>query len=259
MSRRQIFLKAANVAAFLMLLIFNYYNPMGKRGHKGKDDPSSYLSPAIFTFQIWFVIYSLLLGFVIYQWFDSANDATVDGVQYYHIIACVLSVAWRYIWDQEYYLLDAFVILSMFLVMFKIYYNLSSFYPPKNVLDLLFIRYPFTIYTGWLLVSTVLNFWIAVSALDTIVISTVAVVILGFIGSYFTDDDRHDVVFAATILWALIGIAVKNHNNMPILVAALVLSGLNVGGILRVWERYFIAKIRLRRQRQATERSPLLG
>ncbi|CAG8604905.1 6091_t:CDS:2 [Diversispora eburnea] len=231
MSRRHIFLKAANVAAFLTVMVFNYYNPMGKRKeHEGDDDdngiPVSYISPANFTFIIWFLIYSLLLGFVIYQWSDNAKDATVDGVQYYYIIACILTVTWRVVW---------------------------------NILDLLFIRYPFTIYAGWLLVATFLNFWIAISALNTIFLSTVAVVILGFIGSYFTDDDRHDVVFAITILWALIGIAVKNHNHMPILVAATVLSGLNLGGILRVWERYFIAKIRLRRQRLASERSPLLG
>jgi len=261
MSRRHIFLKAANVAALLMVLVYNYYNPMGKKkeGHEGNDDDTgSYISPASFTFQIWLVIYSLLSGFVIYQWFGSANDAVVDGVQYYHIIVCVLSVAWRFIWEQEYYLLDSFVVLSTFLVISKIRYNLSSFYPPRNIPDHLFIHYTFTIYAGWLLVATFLNFWIAISALNTIFLSTAAVVILGFIGSYFTDDGRRDIVFSATILWALIGIAVKHHHNMPILVAATVLSGFILGGILRAWERYFLAKLRLRRQRLANERSPLL-
>jgi len=99
-------------------------------------------------------------------------------------------------------------------------------------------------------VITVLNFWQAISVLNTVFLSTIAIVCLGIVGISFVDyHKRHDVVFAATIAWALIGIAVRQQDTLPILIASSVSSGLILGGILRVWVRQINACWNLRRDR----------
>jgi len=249
MSRYQIFLKAANVVAFILVIAVNSMvhvnapqkpdEPINNSTSMGCNYtlPETHLSPAPYTFGIWGLIHALLLGFVIYQWFDAADIATVEGIQYYYVLASILSISWLLIWSKKsLVLLDAFILAAVFAVTFRAYDNISTFYPPNNILDRLFIHYPFTIYAAWSLVATVLNFWVAISFLDSVFFSTFAIVCLGIVGISFVDyHKRHDVVFAATIAWALVGIAVKQQDTSAILIASSVSSGLILGGILRVW------------------------
>jgi len=251
MSRYHIFLKAANIVAFILVIVVGSTVHMAPQKPDEPVDnstsicmgcnytvPETYLSPAPYTFGIWGLIHTLLLGFVIYQWFDAADVATVEGIQYYYVIASLLSVGWLLIWsNQSLALLDAFILTAIFAAVFKAYDNITTFYPPKNIFDRLFIHYPFTIYAAWSLVGTVLNFWVAIpSLLNNVFFSTFAIVCLGVVGISFVDYyKRHDIVFAATIAWALVGIAVKQQDTLAILIASSVSSGLILGGILRVW------------------------
>jgi hypothetical protein len=159
-------------------------------------------------------------------------------------------------------LLDAFVLAALFAVTFKAYDNIAEYYPPKNIPDRLFIHYPFTIYAAWALIGTILNFWAAIPFLDTVFFSTFAIICLGIVGISFVDyHERHDVVFAATIAWALVGIAIKQADTLAILIASSVSSGLILGGILRVWVNTARAWFNLRRNRLRgiDESDPLLA
>jgi hypothetical protein len=226
---------------------------------KARDDV--YLLPAFFTFQIWLLIQALLLGFVVYQWFEPANDVTVDGVSWHNVTAGALSIVWLILAPNEkFVLLEAFILLATFIVLFRLYDNLSL-YPPRNLADRFFIHYGFTIYTAWTFYATIVNFWIALPFLNKIFPSAVAIVILGIVGLSFVDyHKRHDVVYAGTIAWALIGISAEQKDVLPILIASSVSSGLILGGILRVWNRNIVAWFRLRRERVSIgERSTLLA
>jgi len=275
MSRYNIFLKAANVVAFILFIVVTFTvhvndsqkpdEPVtnGTRITCNYTVPVTHLSPAQYTFGIWGLTYALLLGFVIYQWTEAADTATVDGVQYYFVIASILNIAWLLIWTNEHLiLLDAFILAALFVVTFRAYDNIATFYPPKNIPDRLFIHYPFTIYAAWTLIGTVLNFWVAIPFLDTVFFSTFAIICLGVVGISFVDYyKRHDVVFAATIAWALVGIAIKQADTLPILIASSVSSGLILGGILRVWVNTAHAWLELRRNRLRgiDETDPLLA
>ncbi len=59
-----------------------------------------------YTFGIWGLIYVLLTGFVIYQWFESANDVVVDGIRCYFCVASFLNIVWLItIWVRDQLLL----------------------------------------------------------------------------------------------------------------------------------------------------------
>lgn len=235
------------------------------KGNSTHDVPLTYILPATYTFGIWGLIYALLGGFIIYQWFEPADNAAINGIKFYLILANLGNITWLFIWRLEYYILDCFVAACMLLVLIFSYINLE-FYPPKNLFDRFFIHYPFTIYPAWLVVATTLNFWVAFKAIDTVFFSTIVVAVIGIIGVSFVDyHKRKDALFAGTLAWALIGIAIKQYKSIPILIAASVSSGLIIGGILRVSVNRIIAWYHLR-TRSATvnnlertdERSPLL-
>ncbi|RIA88641.1 hypothetical protein C1645_826051 [Glomus cerebriforme] len=265
MSRYNLFLRASNVVAFILVIIVNsvvHVNYSKKPDEPVNNStriacnwtvPETHLLPADYTFGIWGLIYGLLFGFVIYQWFEAAETATVEGIKFYYVIASVLNISWLLIWSNKNHLgviIDSFVLAALCAITFKAYDNVTTFYPPKNLADRLFIHYPFTIYAAWALVATVLNFWVAFSFLDTVFLSTFAVICLGFVGHSFVDyHKRHDVVFAATIAWALVGIAVRQQDTLAILIASSVSSGLILGGILRVWVNQGRAWLELRRNR----------
>ncbi|CAG8788308.1 1587_t:CDS:2 [Gigaspora margarita] len=231
--------ETSNVLSYILVLVVNSYLEVVKKGpsddegndFKGNsthDVPLTYILPATYTFGIWGLIYALLGGFIIYQWFEPADNAAIN-------------------------------------VLIFSYINLE-FYPPKNLFDRFFIHYPFTIYPAWLVVATTLNFWVAFKAIDTVFFSTIVVAVIGIIGVSFVDyHKRKDALFAGTLAWALIGIAIKQYKSIPILIAASVSSGLIIGGILRVSVNRIIAWYHLR-TRSATvnnlertdERSPLL-
>ncbi|RIB12351.1 hypothetical protein C2G38_31944 [Gigaspora rosea] len=276
MTPYEIFLKTSNLLSYILVLVVNSYLEVVKKGpsndegndFKGNsthDAPFTHILPATYTFGIWGLIYALLGGFVIYQWFEPADTAAISGIKFYLILANLGNIAWLFIWRFEYYILDCFVSACMLLVLIFSYINLE-FYPPKNLYDHFFIHYPFTIYPAWLVVATTLNFWVAFKAIDTIFFSTIVVAVIGIIGVSFVDyHKRKDVLFAGTLAWSLIGIAIRQYESIPILIAASVSSGLIIGGILRVSVNRIIAWYRLRTQsasvnnlERTDERSPLL-
>ncbi|CAG8535571.1 16943_t:CDS:2 [Racocetra persica] len=273
-SRYDIFLKTSNLLSYILVLGVNsYFKAIEERpGDDGSDFkgnsthgngthgavPLTHILPATYTFGIWGLIYALLGGFVIYQWFNSADVATVEGVKFYLILANLGNIVWIVLWRMDYYMLDVFVAACVLLALMFAYNNLEQ-YPPKSIYDRLFIHYPFTIYPAWLIVATTLNFWVAFQALDTVFFSTIIVAVFGLIGLSFVDYcKRKDVVFAGTLAWSLIGIAVRQYESLSILIAAAVSAGLIIGGILRVMVHEIITWWHLRTQTERTERSPLL-
>src|SRR5204862_6053633 len=66
--------------------------------------PETHLLPAPYTFGIWGLIYALLLGFIIYQWTEAADIATVEGIHYYFVIATILNISWLLIWVRNTFL-----------------------------------------------------------------------------------------------------------------------------------------------------------
>jgi len=273
MSRYNLFLRTSNVVAFILVIVANtvvYFKdspksdePVSNSTHISSNwtVPETYLLPANYTFGIWGLIYSLLFGFIIYQWFDAAETATIEGIKFYHVIASILNISWLLIWGNSKFriLIDAFVLAALSTVTFKAYDNVTKHYPPEKLADRLFIHYPFTIYAAWTLIATVLNFWAAISFLDNVFLSTFAIICLGFVGHDY-NSKKHDVVFAATIAWALVGIAVRQQDTKAILIASSVSSGVILGSILRVWYTQVHAwwELRRNRLRGIGETDPLL-
>ena len=97
-------LKALNVVAYVSMItvrsFITFDENLSKKnfllGNNSHNEASSeyYLLPEQYTFGIWGLICILLGCFVIYQWTESANDVTVDGIQCYFCTSSVLNIIW---------------------------------------------------------------------------------------------------------------------------------------------------------------------
>lgn len=174
------------------------------------------------------------------------------------MISSVLNVSFSLVLVYaDFPIANAIIAVVLLVVLSKVYHNLE-YYPPKNIFDRIFIHWPFVIYTAWITMQTVNSLWLAIPFLDTVLFSSIVVIVYGLIGLHFVDYyHRKDVVFSATIVWGLIGLAWKNSDEGPIMIPALIGSGLIIGGIVRVWVHQAAAWWRLRNQRMG-ERDPLL-
>ncbi|CAG8506640.1 12693_t:CDS:2 [Ambispora leptoticha] len=256
-------LKVSNVFVYVLVLFINYTGIVDPENNRSHEDESNetLLTPAVWTFKIWFLIYGLLGGFVIYQFFPPANSATVEGIKWFHVIASILHLSFIVVWHQKVLeIVEIVLLLLLLIVLSKIYSNLGL-YPSANIFDRLFIHYPFAIYTAWIGFATIVNFWLLIPALNQILPSILAIVAIGAIGLHFIDYyHRNDWVFSGTLVWGLAGIAL-NHEEVdekPVMIAAAVAGGVIVGGILRFWIYQVVAWWRLRHG-SLDESSPLLG
>ncbi|CAG8566344.1 2142_t:CDS:2, partial [Dentiscutata heterogama] len=197
----------------------------------------TYLTPATYTFGILFVLYFWLVIFVIYQWFvDESEDYSVvtDGVSFYFIIAGILVTAWFILWKFEFYLIAAIIQLLVFAAVVYICYLIDFYYPPKGFFENLLIRKLFSIWAACSLYALFLDFWIAIPALDTVLLSVIALIILIIVGLFVVDYyPSRDFIFSLVIVWILIGVAIYSIKVFPVFTVIVLGIGLITGGIFK--------------------------
>ncbi|GES73869.1 hypothetical protein GLOIN_2v1478215 [Rhizophagus clarus] len=195
-----------------------------------------------------FALLTAVKGFTTFsdkQWTESAKDMTIYGVSYHFCIAAILNIIWLIIiWfiqqnERILIIMDTLVITTLFLFLYFIYDNLEN-YPTNSIANQIFVHATFKIYLAWTFITLIINFWIAIPTLNTIIISSIILAYLGFMGLYFLDYRKEAEFFIpATIVWALVGIAVKQYEIWPILAVSAFSIGLITGGVLRlIYEIY---------------------
>lgn len=177
-------------------------------------------TPAGYTFSIWGVIYFLLLLYTLHQFRQPGQSEQAVQTNFYrqlNILFSLSSIAntlWILAWHTiqlELSLLLMFIILgSLIAITRKIKQQ------PVQGLKVLFIRIPFSVYFGWIIVATVANITAYLVHIDwqqwglPEVFWTVAVLLAGSaIITAATLRDR-DIWVGFVGLWAYLGILVRH-------------------------------------------------
>ncbi|KAI9495619.1 hypothetical protein BDB00DRAFT_207124 [Zychaea mexicana] len=214
--------KTANVIVFIFFVAMTGYTLFSKDKIADLlDDYQTYFSPARWFFLVWSAIHLLLLGFVAYQWTESAHGAVIDGVGWMFIVSALLNSMWFSLLENNHTIL-AFII-SLFLVfsVSVIFYNLANEHPADGWMEKLFVHAPFSLWHGFTVFLAVLSAFIAFTRvrrndLGQIVPPDVLHVILVYLALIFLTatalgyvqykHDRGDVTSAwviAVSLWAV--------------------------------------------------------
>jgi hypothetical protein len=175
-----------------------------------------YFVPAGYVFSIWGLIYIGLIAYAVFQALPSQRDnPRMRKTGYPMVVAGLANMIWLFLWHYEQFALTLPAMFTLLAMLILTYLNLGIGRTPVDRAETWAVHVPVSIYLGWITVATIANvtdvlwFWnwngFGISARDwTLVLFAAVLVIAGLMSL-----NRRDVAYNLVIIWALVGIAVK--------------------------------------------------
>lgn len=217
-------LQITNAIAFISTVIINYLSNTGKMNGTTIGEVSGGLktlfTPAGYAFSIWGLIYFLVFGFVIYQgrslFVKVRNNDFVLKVGWWFVVSCLANCCWIICWIYGYTGLSCICIIILLLSLLKIVFNNKMELWDAPISVIVFLWWPFVIYSGWVTVASIANIaaylvkinWdgFGISPLVwTIIMITIAVIV-----NLIVTWTRNMREFSLVGAWALIAIGIAN-------------------------------------------------
>ena len=232
-----------NIITFVATFAINYLATGLELGGYNAGELSD-LIPNLFvpiglTFSIWGVIYFFLAAFSMYQGRDIFKENKIDmpyveKVGYWFIISNVANAAWIFFWHFQVilpfaliYSLIVMIIILLSLIM--IYLRLEIGKADVSRGERAWIHTPFSIYLGWITVATIANITAVLVTYGVAPFGPIAefltifVIIVAVIITYLMLILRKDWVYSLVIVWATLGIYLKQSTgNLTIAITALI-------------------------------------
>ena len=207
------------------------------------DNIPNLFVPAGITFAIWGVIYILILLFAGYQLaqlfgkIDERNEY-LDKISFWFILGCIGNIVWIFLWHYEQILLSMIPILVLFISLLMAYVRLDVGNSDASKREKYFIHLPISVYFGWLTVATIANVTAVLVTLDVgdlflgEVLWTVLVIVVAMIITLLVIYQKHDVGYSLVIIWALLGIIIKQYGSNQMIVLTAGVSAAIIAGFL---------------------------
>jgi hypothetical protein len=198
-----------------------------------------YFVPAGYVFSIWGLIYLGLIAFAVYQSLPAQRDnPRLRASGWWISLGGLANIAWIFLWHYEHFVLTLVAMLALLATLIITYIRLGIGRGKVSTAETWMARLPFSIYLGWITVATVANitavlyflkwdrFGISPEIWMGIVLAAVLAITVLII---FT---RRDVAYALVILWALVGITVKQAGIPAVTIPTWICIGLVAVGLL---------------------------
>ncbi len=207
----------------------------------------NYFVPAGYIFSIWGLIYIGLIAFGVFQSLkQNRNNEMINNISLYVIINAFANAAWIFTWHFEILWLSVLLMIVILFTLLKIF--MIVVVENRKVLSNKmnwFVRYPFTLYLGWISVATIANIAALLTSLNwsgfgisPIVWSVIMIVIASLIAIYLLLNYR-EFVFSFVIIWAILGIF---NNQEPELIKGAVIALVSVITLMVVFVKYRLYK-----------------
>jgi hypothetical protein len=214
------FIKIITGATYISMIVANFLAnslPINNRSTgQISDDYPNLFAPAGLTFSIWGLIYLLLAGYVLYQFFPKSQKTQdlINKINPLFIATSLANISWIFAWHYDYIGLSVLImsLLLFFLIKIADILRIEQFTP----LDKLFIRVPFSVYFGWITVASIANItvflvsigWNRFGTADYIWTSIILLV-GAFIGIVRMRKDKN-IAYGLVLVWAYLGILLKH-------------------------------------------------
>ena len=230
-SNQSALLRIANVVAFVVVVIVNILaNLLPLNGRTTASISDSYptlITPAGYVFSIWGVIYALLLVFTVFQALPSNRGKPfLRQVGYFFLLSSLANAVWLFMWHYGYIALSVVPMFVLLASLIFIYIRLQIGRSAVTMREKLGVHVPFSVYLGWITVASIANVAAAAVSLDldglglgevTWAVLVIAIALLITLGVIVT---RRDIAYSLVIIWALVGIALKQSSNQSIVWSA---------------------------------------
>ncbi|WP_114749963.1 TspO/MBR family protein [Pleomorphovibrio marinus] len=182
------------------------------------DQYPSLLTPAGYAFSIWGIIYLMLGAFLVYQWVGYAkgnNQESLLPSGAWFALSNVFNITWLLVWVHGYLGLAAVVIALLLFSLIKLVIRLRLEIWDAPLRHIAFVWWPICIYTGWIVLATVLNISIFLNqfgVLEQVFAEEVwaALIIPIAMGVYLYLTFRRNMREAALVgVWGLVAVGVN--------------------------------------------------
>ncbi len=223
---RQLVRQISVVIAFALTLVFNGMATTGALGGRPTADISNsyavYFVPANLTFSIWGVIYLGLAAFVMYQALPAQrNNPYASKIGWLFVLSSVANAGWLAFFQTEQFLASVPVMLVLLGLLIAIYLRLDVGKPGVSRAMQWTMQIPFSIYLGWITVATIANIaqtlfaagYESLFGIDGAAWAAIMLVAGTLIASLVIYRGRGNVAYGLTILWAFVGIVIKQSDT----------------------------------------------
>ncbi len=226
-TRRQL----ATVLSFLAVMVSNIAaNALPINGQltaEISDRFSVYVVPAGYVFAIWGLIYVLLGGFTTWQALPrNREDGALRSLGYLPALSGLLNTAWIILFQYEVFALTVPVMLGLLGTLIAIHLRLWAYRGALRGTTYWTVRAPWSVYLGWITVATIANIAQAGAALgftgfgiEPALIGAAVLRVGVAIAATFVRRVR-DVAYGLVIVWAYVGVLVKEHDTAVVAAAA---------------------------------------
>ena len=182
------------------------------------------ITPANYAFAIWGVIYLGLFSFAIYQILPNQRENLIlQKIDYKIAFASLAQIIWIFCFLYSQFALSFVVMVAILIPLIWAYLSL-----PKTSIkqrEKWFIATPISIYLAWISVATIVNgatvleYWQWNGwGISPPIWTAIMLLVAGLIGLVMAIEKN--VAFVGVYIWALVAIAVSNHNTTIITVTA---------------------------------------
>ena len=192
-----------------------------------------YFVPAGYVFAIWGIIYIGLIAYAVYQALPAQREnPRLQATGWWVVLGGLANSMWIFLWHYQLFVGTLGAMLVLLASLIAVYLRLAIGQTKVTAGETWAVRVPFSIYLGWITVATVANAtdvldfvkWnqFGISAAVWMVVILGAVLMIAGLMNFL----NRDVPYAAVILWALAGIAVKFPREGFVTIAIWVTFGL---------------------------------
>ena len=183
-----------------------------------------YFVPAGYVFSIWSVIFIGWIAFAVFQLLPSQKDnPRLRRLGYLFALSNLANGAWLFCWHYNQFGLSVIVMLTLLGLLIASYLRLDVNRREVPVSEYWSVDVLFSIYLGWITVATVANIsdWLYFIGWDGFGIAPQiwAVIMLGVASllGLAMALARRDAAYLGVLVWAFIGIAIK-QTSAPVVV-----------------------------------------
>ncbi len=212
--------QVVNLLAFIVTVMVNgLANALPINGvttGKVSDSFAVYFVPAGYVFAIWGVIYLALLGFAVYQLLPAQRESPrLARIGWWFTLGSLANSAWIFFWHYRIFPITLVLMLTLLVSLLAIYLRLGIGRTKVSRTEKWLVDVPFSIYLGWITVATVANVtdvlyhlgWNG-APLSPQVWAVIMLAIATALAAAMSLT-RRDIAYVLVIVWAFIGIAVK--------------------------------------------------
>jgi translocator protein len=230
---RQVLVVGSFVLAIALNAAANIVPLNGQTTGEIADRFEVFVQPAGYVFSIWSLIYVGQLAFVLHSLRPSRlEDPLLRRIGLLPVAVAVLNGAWILAWHWELFPLTLLIMVALLVALIWLYRRAGfertarpSGHGQASA-ERWFVQLPFSIYLGWITVATIANVavvgnWADVPTFGIAPELIAAAVLLVGLGIAVTVMLRTaDVAYGGVIVWAYVGIVVKEFETTVVALAA---------------------------------------